>query len=109
MGFWEFLSCSAGWEPDIVSRRMCVLSLASLSGLRIRCCHSCMVGHRCGSDLVVSWLWCRSAVAALIRPLAQELPYATGVAVKEKKISWVFIKNTSVLKKHKEVYLHSPG
>ena len=31
------------------------------------------------------WLWCRPADAALIRPLARELPYATGVAVKRKK------------------------
>ena len=31
------------------------------------------------------WLWCRLAVVALIRPLAWELPYATGMALKEKK------------------------
>ena len=32
------------------------------------------------------WLWCRLAAAALIRPLAWELPYATGLPVKTKKI-----------------------
>ena len=31
------------------------------------------------------WLWYRPAAAALIRPLAWELPYATGVALKGKK------------------------
>ena len=31
------------------------------------------------------WLWHRLAAAALIRPLAQELPYAVGVALKRKK------------------------
>ena len=30
------------------------------------------------------WLWYRLAAAALIEPLAQELPYATGVALKRK-------------------------
>ena len=31
------------------------------------------------------WLWCRPAAAALIRPLAWELPYAAGVAIRRKK------------------------
>ena len=31
---------------------------------------NCGVGHRQGSDLVLLWLWCRLAAAALIRPLA---------------------------------------
>ena len=30
------------------------------------------------------WLWYRLAAAALILPLAQELPYATAVALKRK-------------------------
>ena len=30
------------------------------------------------------WLWCRPAAAALIWPLAWELPYATGAALKNK-------------------------
>ena len=46
---------------------------------------SCGVGHRRGSVLVLPWLWHRLAAAALIRPLAQELPYAAGAAVKRKK------------------------
>ena len=45
-----------------------VQSLASLSGLRIWHCHevSCSVGHRCGSDPVLLWLWRRPEAAALI-------------------------------------------
>ena len=36
-------------------------------------------------DPVLLWLWCRPAAAALIRPLAWELPFATGVALKKDK------------------------
>ena len=46
---------------------------------------SCDVGHRCGADLALLWLWCRLAAAARIQPLAWELPYATGVALKRQK------------------------
>ena len=46
---------------------------------------SCVVGRRHGSDPVLLWLWCRPAAIALIRPLAQEPPYAAGAALKSKK------------------------
>ena len=36
-------------------------------------------------DPAFLWLWCRLAAAALIRPLAWKLPYATGVALKKEK------------------------
>ena len=36
-------------------------------------------------DLALLWLWCKPAAAAPIQPLAWELPYATGVALKKKK------------------------
>ena len=36
-------------------------------------------------DPVLPWLWCRPAAAALIHPLAWELPYATGLALKTKQ------------------------
>ena len=36
-------------------------------------------------DLVLLWLWCRLAATALIGPLAQEPPYAMGVALKRLK------------------------
>ena len=46
---------------------------------------SCGVGRRHGLDLVLLWLWRRPAAVAPIRPLAWELPYASGVALKKKK------------------------
>ena len=49
--------------------RIRVWSLASRSGLRIRCCCE---------------LWCRLAATTRIQPLAWELPYATGVTLKRK-------------------------
>ena len=49
---------------------MQVQVLALPSGLRIQCCHE---------------LWCRPTAVAPIRPLAWELPYAVGAALKRKK------------------------
>ena len=46
---------------------------------------SCGEGCRCGLDLVLLWLWRRLGAIALIRPLAWEPPYATGVALKRQK------------------------
>ena len=45
---------------------------------------SCGVGARHGSDQALLWLWCRAAATAPIRPLAWELPCATGSALKDK-------------------------
>ena len=59
-----------------------VRSLASISVLRIWCCHELGVGRRCGSDPELLWLWRRLAAVALIRPLAWEPPYAASVALK---------------------------
>ena len=53
----------------MVSVRMWVRSLASLSRLRIWHCHEL-------------WLWHRPEAAPPIPPLAQELPQAMGVVVK---------------------------
>ena len=36
-------------------------------------------------DLALLWLWHRPAAVSLIGPLAWELPYATGAALKSKK------------------------
>ena len=55
-------------EPDIVSVRMQILSLASLTELRIWRCSSCGIGWRFSSDLVFPWLWCRPAAVASIWP-----------------------------------------
>ena len=46
---------------------------------------SCNVGRRCGSDLMLLWLWCRPATVAPIQPVAWEPPYAMGVALKRQK------------------------
>ena len=54
----------------LVSMRTWVRSPASLSGLRIQ---------------GLLWLWCRMAATAQIPPLAWELPYAVGVALKSKQ------------------------
>ena len=42
-------------------------------------------------DLVLLWLWCRLVATARIGPLAQEPPYATGVALKSKKKKVFFL------------------
>ena len=66
----------AQWkQTQLVSMRMRVRSLVLVSV-------SCGVGRRCGSDPMCLWLWCRLAAAAPIQPLAWELPYAAGVALK---------------------------
>ena len=46
---------------------------------------SCGVGYRRGSDPMLLWLWGRPAAVALIRPLAQESPYAAGATLKGQK------------------------
>ena len=46
---------------------------------------SCGVGHRCGSDPALLWLWHRLPAIVPIQPLAWELPRATGTALRSKK------------------------
>ena len=46
---------------------------------------SCGVVCRPGSNPELLWLWRRPAATAPIRPLARELPYAAGMALKRKK------------------------
>ena len=46
---------------------------------------SCGVSRRCGSDLVLLWLWHRLAATAPIGPLAWEPPYAVGAAQENAK------------------------
>ena len=59
------------WKPiQLVSMRMCVLSLASLSRLRSGCCHE---------------LWCRLAAVSLIGRLTCEPPYAKAATLKRLK------------------------
>ena len=46
---------------------------------------NCGVGRRLGLDPALLWLWGRPAATAPIGPLAWELLYATGAALKERK------------------------
>ena len=43
------------------------------------------IDHRRGSDPTLIWLWHRLAATAPIQPLAYELPYTAGLALKRKK------------------------
>ena len=45
---------------------------------------SCGLGYK-HADPSLLWLWCSSAAAAAIRPLAWELPYAAGTDLKRQK------------------------
>ena len=45
----------------------------------------CGVGHKHGSDPSLLWMWHRLAPAATIQPLAWELPYAMGAALKQQQ------------------------
>ena len=70
-----------------------VQSLALLSRLRIGIAMSCGVSRRCSLDPMLLWLWlwlwCRLAAGSPNRPLAWELPYAEGLALKrQKKWKW---------------------
>ena len=58
-----------------------MLTFKYISGIAI----SCGVGHRCGSDPTLLWLWCRPAAVVPVQPLAWELPHAVGVALKSKR------------------------
>ena len=60
---------------------------------------SCGVHHRCGSDLALLWLWYRLAAIAPILPLAWELLYTAGVALRRKKKD-----KTKAIKRDKEGY-----
>ena len=46
---------------------------------------SCDVGHRCGLDPELLWLWHRPAAVALIGPLGWESPYVMGAAPTKEK------------------------
>ena len=62
-----------------------VRSLALISGLRFWCCHELWCRSQMWLDLALLWLWDRLATVDLIRLLAWELLYATGVVLKSKK------------------------
>ena len=79
----EFLLWLSRLQTRIVSMRFdpWPCSVSEGSGVAV----SYSVGCRCGSDAVMLWMWCQLAATALIQPLAWELPYAVGMALKSKK------------------------
>ena len=52
-----------------------------VKGSRVAVC--CGVGHRCGLDPSLLWLWRRLAAAAPILPLDRKLPCAVDAALKK--------------------------
>ena len=94
----------------LVSMKMRVQSLVSLTGLRIWHCHklqhrlkmwlgSVGCGIGCRFDQNPVWLWHGQAAAAPIRPLARKLPYAAGATLKKKKNSKIkFLKTFHYLR-----------
>ena len=67
------------WKrSQLGTMRLQVQSLASLSGLRIRCCHELWFRLQMQLRSAGIWLWRRPAAVALIRPLAWEPPCAVG-------------------------------
>ena len=77
--FWAWSSCcdSVGKEQDIVSVRMQIRSLDSISGLRIRHCHEMQLRLQISLDLLLLWR----------RPQLQLPfdPWPPCVAIKRKK------------------------
>ena len=71
---------------QLVTVRLRVRSLALLSGLKIRCCCElwCRSQRQLGSHIAVAVAVARSAAVGSIPPLAWELPYVAGVAIKSK-------------------------
>ena len=75
----------AQWKRiQLVTTRLqfhaCHHSVGYGSGMAV----SCGIGHRCSLDPAL--LWRRLAAVVLIQTLAWETPYATGAALKSKKI-----------------------
>ena len=58
---------------------------------------SCGLGYK-HADPSLLWLWCSSAAAAAIRPLAWELPYAAGTDLKRQKKKRILHSNSQQYK-----------
>ena len=70
-------------EIRLVSMRMQVQSLASLSVSEIQRCPELWCRPQMQLSPSLLRLWCRPAAVALIGPLTWELPYALSVALKK--------------------------
>ena len=76
----------AQWVKDPTSIHEDVGSVPGLTQwLRIQHCCELRYSCRCSLDLALLWPWCKPAAAAPIRSLVWELPYASCVALKNKK------------------------
>ena len=82
---WEIPLWLWSEEPDIVSVRMWVQSLASLSGLRILSCCKLWPRLQIWLRSTVALTVAQASAAAPVQPLPQELLYAIGMAMKRKK------------------------
>ena len=82
----EWSSCHGAAETNPTRNHEVVGSIPGLFQWVKDLAVSCGVGHRCRLVPSLLWLWHRLAVLAPIWPLAWELPYATGSALKKKKI-----------------------
>ena len=69
-------------RTQLVFMRMCVRSLASLSGLKIQHCGKLLHRWQIPLELVLLWLWRRLAAIALY---GWEPLYAAGTALKRKQ------------------------
>ena len=77
----EFPLWYSGNESELMKMRVWPLPCSKGWGI-CRCSELWYIGCRQGLDHVWLWLWCRTAGTAPIQPLAWELPYAKGVALK---------------------------
>ena len=62
-------------------------------------CHEQWGGHRSSSNLALLWLWHRTDTAAPIQPLAWELQYAMGVALKKDQKKKKLVPETAMERK----------
>ena len=63
------------------------------------------VGHRCGPNPALLWLWGRPVATTPIGPLAREPPYAVDVALKRKRQKKKKKKAFSYLQSHRELHI----
>ena len=84
LSIWEFPSWRSRKESTRNHEVAGSIPGQSMPGQGSGIAMSCGVGHRCGLDPELQWLWRRTAAVALIRPLAWEPPHAAGAALKSK-------------------------